>query len=299
MSTATEDEGAVGFVDRSEALFMSRGNLPLSVNKADKHSWTAVGNVGDFMRIGKERLKVDKRYQRALIGKPQVLDIARKWDWALCGVLLVVLRPDGTYWVVDGQHRWIASSYRKDVNELPCMVFSWDDLGSEARAFIGANTMKTAVGALDRHKASLVAKKSLAISVEWVIKKHGYSFVASSRGSTEGRTIQAVATIYSLVRGDEGNADRTLALCAEISGGHHLPQALLLGVGYIGEKDSAIFRSPHRRRLVDLGLGVITAEIQRHRLLSNKGGSKVYAGAILQLVNKGRRTKKLLSEMSP
>src|SRR4051812_44439221 len=94
-----------------------------SVSKVEKFGWIIVDKRGVAMDIPKCSLHVDKSYQRDALGSSKILRIAREWSWIACGRLIVGIRPDGSYVVIDGQHRKLAADKRSDIADLPCEVF--------------------------------------------------------------------------------------------------------------------------------------------------------------------------------
>jgi hypothetical protein len=88
------------------------------VDKVTRYGWLEADDLGDLCLLSKRDLNVDNRYQRER-KHPKVLAIARGWSWPACGVLIVAVREDGRYWVVDGGHRWAAAMERSDITHLP------------------------------------------------------------------------------------------------------------------------------------------------------------------------------------
>lgn len=267
-------------------------NLVGSVRKREKYKWPEpAGTPPAMMWIDKEELYIDPRYQRDVKSSKKALDIARNFDWMLCGALRCVLRPGGEIVVVDGQHRAVAASYRDDVESLPCVVFEWDSLSDEARAFVGANTMSSKVSMYDRHHAGLVAQDPIALSAQEILDSVGYQFTKSTEKT--GMTSNAVSTIHDLVKKDRELASKVVRLAAETAHGGPLKQSILWAISYIGQRDESLFAAPHRQRLIDLGREVVEAEIERRRIIMRVGGAKVCGEALADLLNKGRRTNKL------
>lgn len=115
-------------------------------------------------------LNVDPSYQRSLdpeSSKELVRDIARNWDWRLCQPLAVAERPDGSLWIVDGQHRLEGALKRAealakldlpaDVTSLPCVITPVSTTAEEAETFTGLNRKRRSLTAVEIHRAQLVA----------------------------------------------------------------------------------------------------------------------------------------------
>jgi hypothetical protein len=91
------------------------------------------------------RLQVDPTYQRATdsVSSRQLINsMIKTWDWSLCQPIVVSRRPDGTMWVLDGQHRVAGARARGDIPFLPCVLLSSLDHRAEAKTFVGLNTRR-------------------------------------------------------------------------------------------------------------------------------------------------------------
>jgi len=104
-----------------------------SHDKTARYAWTIKNAPGEFLMIPKSELEVDHAYQRDRINQRRVEELARAWDWIACGCLVVALRDDNKWFVVDGQHRKLAADQRSDIRELPCLVFETAGRREEAR----------------------------------------------------------------------------------------------------------------------------------------------------------------------
>jgi hypothetical protein len=108
------------------------------------------------------QLKIDPAYQREL-NSHRVDRMAREW----CGLLaqtIDVSKRDGSFFVLDGQHR-LAAARLAGVPELAATVY--DDLtpAAEARLFVELNTLRVRPSAMDIFRARLHAGDEVAQSV--------------------------------------------------------------------------------------------------------------------------------------
>ena len=136
-----------------------RGGTP----KEEKWKWARPSSPGTYRQINKSELNIDDRYQRDEQSRDRVMRIARDWDWSLFEVLMVAERSDGTFWVFSGGHRVRASFYRSDIQALPCLVFSMNDVADEARAFIAVRKMSSSIKALDTYRACVCSSGASSI----------------------------------------------------------------------------------------------------------------------------------------
>ena len=115
------------------------------LDKVSRYNWTMRNVPGQFLMIPKTDLEVDAAYQRNRINQRRVDALTRTWDWIACGCLVVALRDDNKWFVVDGQHRKLAADQRSDIQELPCLVFETGTRREEAVSFLAINQGRVGV----------------------------------------------------------------------------------------------------------------------------------------------------------
>ena len=71
-------------------------------DKVTRYNWTIKNARGEFLMIDKTELEVDPAYQRNRINQRRVDELCRAWDWIACGCLVVALRDDNKWFVMDG-----------------------------------------------------------------------------------------------------------------------------------------------------------------------------------------------------
>jgi len=128
-------------------------------------------------------LGIDATYQRSIETGPSralIRRIAQHWDWGLFQPLVVAKRVDGTFWVVDGQHRLAAARLRSDMYDLPCVVTQYDNPGDEAATFVALNVQRRPLSALDLFKAALAANDESSIEIEMMLSAAGLSLAPHS-----------------------------------------------------------------------------------------------------------------------
>lgn len=261
--------------------------------KREIWDWSAIGRMGEFRMVSKHDLYIDTQYQREQTSVDKVTKIASKWDWRLFGALSVMKdKESGVLKIYDGGHRWRASKYRDDIDKLPCMIFEGGDLAEQSKAFVGANTMKSNVSAVDHFKAAVVAGEPIACVTKRILDKYGYKVV---KGGREHMSISAIGTFKQLVSENEERAERAFLLSSEIcSGGKLIQGGILRAIFHISKQLPEIFINPIRKKLILLGDEPILIAMQRKKALVGEGGYKVEAQAIVDLINKNRRQKLIL-----
>jgi hypothetical protein len=176
--------------------------------------WRAVGE-----------LHIDASYQREINAGPSqtlIRRIAMFWDWGLCQPLAVSRRPNGSFTIVDGQHRASAAKLRGDIAHLPCVITSYASAGDEAAAFVALNQQRRPLSGLDVFKAALAAGDMEATQVNIALTDAGLRIASSTN-------------LVSLPAGAMSNV-RGLQRCYRIHGVQVLTAALrVLSQAYPGE----------------------------------------------------------------
>lgn len=137
---------------------------------------------------------VTEGYQRVL-NQRNVNAIAKNFDPARLGVLVVNHRADGTYAVLDGQHR--LSALRKlGVMEANCIVLEGLTVEQEADYFRRQNENKQSLRVNDMFKAATWAGDEESLRIKDIMGKCGFTIGKSGRTMT----ICAVGALQQIVR---------------------------------------------------------------------------------------------------
>lgn len=266
-----------------------------SADIKDKYSYAELGAQGVFELIPKFNLNIDGSYQRDATSEARVREIARGWDWTKFGAITVALRPDGSYWVLEGGHRARAAFYRSDVERLPCLVFESEGKKTEAEAFIGINTMRSSVHSFEKYRAALVYGDPVALMAKRLLERHGLQ--AAKCATTCERGFSAVGSLVKTIKEDAGLAERAFGLCTEIvSDGEAIPGVLLRSIFCCAKKINdrdVMFSKGSREKLIRRGLTGLMQDMQTMKIKAGRGGEVTGALAILERLNHGRRTKRL------
>lgn len=283
----------MNILDKScRAMAPTFGSEKSSVAKREKFSWAAPSKPGVFREIKKSDLNIDGAYQRDQVSKEKVAEIARNWDWKLFGALSVIQRPDASFWVFDGGNRARAAFFRDDIEALPCMVFQAEDLAEEAKAFIGTNTMVHVVSAFHMHRAAVLSGEPVAVAAQEVVEKHGY---AVDRNHERKFSFSAISALEKCVKENPAVAEMVFGLCASIAqNGEPISGTVLKGlfrcqIKLQGKAD--IGSSENLEKLRRETLPGIQGAIRRETAIMGKGGEYIFAKAVLDLLNKGRRRR--------
>lgn len=304
-SGESEDVGVVLITNESWSNTMSENILdkrdrslaPMPncgpVDKAIKYRWAKPSSPGVFMQIDKKALSIDGRYQREKDSEEAVLRIARDWDWCLFGTLKVSDRGDDGYWVFDGGHRTRASFFRSDITLLPCMVFQLADIGDEARAFLAGARMSKAINSYDSFRASAVAMEPVAMRTSEILNELGIS--ACKNTATRGSQLKCIYTIQKAVEINQAVAKSVLSVCRDMAGDQPVSGVVFNGLftlvnHFVGRDILAEYEDTLSR----LTQAEMEAGIRQMKAETGKGGQAIYAKGVMAVLNKGKKTKRLV-----
>lgn len=255
-------------------------------DKVTRYNVTVRNVPGEFVMISKQELEVDSAYQRNRINQRRVDALARTWDWIACGCLVVALRDDNKWFVMDGQHRKLAADQRDDINELPCLVFETTNRREEAVSFLAINQGRVVVGSLDRYRAQLISGDKTAFAVEAMLKSTGHR----AGETASARTVSCVQCLYNLANEDRARFERLWPLLAELHPDGPMTDMVIKGLWtvdkWLGER--SVTETPYREKLLVIGGKGLHHEIRREMAVIGQGGSRVAACAIAKHLNKQR-----------
>lgn len=259
--------------------------------KAERYKWNTIGKPGEFRMVDKRTLNIDGRYQRDEVSSRKVMAIARDWDWAIFGTLCVIKRNDETLWVFDGGHRTRASFYRSDIVLLPCMVHEIESVSDEAKLFVMRNTMVSNVSSFDRYRALTCAEEPVAVQVDDMLKENGLTVGKSAQSPS---MFSAVGSLVTAVTEDHKTARKALAFCCGLQRESALSGFVFTGVYTLQkhfEQKGIDIIADHGDKIKSHSVKEIEIRIRQLRAETGKGGSAVFARAILELINKGKRNR--------
>lgn len=125
--------------------------------KAEMKFQPIVGTVGVTMDLKPSDIGIPEEYQRELLAA-HCREIAVHWDWRKYQPITVSMRPDGSFWCVDGQHRLSGALLRGDIDRLPCWVVEMAGSQEEACTWVALNKNRKRVKPTDEFKAFAIAR---------------------------------------------------------------------------------------------------------------------------------------------
>jgi hypothetical protein len=237
------------------------------------------------MELDKADLNIDHEYQRDEVNVGKVRTIASAWSWAGCGAISVALRPDGRFFVFDGQHRVLAAKTRADITTLPCMVFECDSVAKEAAGFLVTNSERKPVTAIDKFRSLVITEDDAAKRVKGVLLDLGLEI---SKTANRPGQIKCVARCMSLATNDFECFKKSIVLaqrvCMNVS---PIPEDIVTGLFCLHRKHGILDDGRFVRRVLDVGHASLADGIRRSRIFRGKGGELTLMEGILAAVNKG------------
>lgn len=145
-------------------------------------------------RVPFRRLRLAGEYNRPL-RQSWVNTLVATFDPSIMDPLKVSHRNDGTYVIIDGQHRYRALERIGWLDRMiPCLVGEDMSIEEEARAFtIGAQVKK--LDPIDRHNAAIVARDERALDIQKAIDVAGF-MVRHTEASNAFCAIGAAEVVY-------------------------------------------------------------------------------------------------------
>lgn len=158
-------------------------------------------------------LRIDPLYQREVLrhGARNIGKIAREFDWALFGIVVVAVVGDAVYAIVDGQHRTLGAALR-GIEAVPCLIIK-ADARQQAKAFAAINGAVTKIHGLAIFAAEVAAGTPDAVALR-------------DACAAAEVTICKYPVPANKMKPNETVAIGTLQRCLKTYGGDHLTVAL-------------------------------------------------------------------------
>lgn len=146
----------------------------------------------------------DLRVQRSIDSK-MVNEIIADFDRDALGIPVVNHRKDGSYHVVDGQHRVEALKAMNMLDEeIECLIYEQLTLAEEAALFRRLNHAKQ-VQPIDRFRIRVVEGDPVACQINDLLNAYGWKVTGGRRASGGFSAVSAVERIYRGPKGNEQN----------------------------------------------------------------------------------------------
>lgn len=253
----------------------------------------------EVRHIPLSHLVVDLQVQRPLDAR-RANKIAADLNRDAIGMICVSARDDGTYSIIDGQHRAEALRINGLTSEaVACEVFEGLSLADEAAMFrLRNNTIKPQQ--IDKFRVRLVEGDPDALAVMAILRTHGWALLGQA-GPAGGRFF-AVLSLERIYLADKLSkptaAERTIATVTA-AWGHDADAAdgrLVDGLGRVYLRYGAAMDSGElidRLRKFPGGAGSLIGKARGLKDLMGGTTGTAFAEIFVELYNKNRRTKAL------
>ena len=199
-------------LQRNTAILPAQASIELKTTNPSEAQQTLLldGREGAPAKEVEQRIEcvpleriVTEQYQRILNMK-NVAGIVKNFDPAKLGVLVVSHREDGTYAVLDGQHR-LTALRRLGYDAANCIVLEGMTIQQEADYFRRQNENKQSLRINDTFNASLWAEDAESLRIKELMDKYGFRHGKSG----QPMCICAIGALQRILR---RFGDRTLEL---------------------------------------------------------------------------------------
>jgi len=256
-----------------------------------------IREVSDVAWIRYDELAVDSSYQRPLIGG-HIAYLKADWDTLFVGVLVVVERTPGRFFVVDGQHRWEAAiALGKGAETVRCLIIQgFGDVKLEALHFEKLNVQsKVRPDAVNKSKLS--RREPHAVAREAILRSFGLTTDPKVAGS-----VKSLSTIEKIYNKDEGALlTQTIRVILNSFGmeGESLTQNIFKGVSDFIDRyrdEKAFTEAKLITRLKKFGEAerLRSAAVNYHNIMAPMSKATAMVAVMLNSYNRGRMQNKRL-----
>lgn len=233
--------------------------------------------------------------------------LAADFDPEQMGYPTVNRRDDGSYFMIDGQHRtsayaqWLGEGNWDD-QSIQCQLYEGMTEEEEAETFLKLND-NLAVTAFDRFRIGVCAGRTMEVDINAIVQAHKLRIARNKSTDPTKGTVRCVGTLVRLYKRSPENLGRSLRVAWYAYGQDGLEEPILEGLSLV------ISRFPHVNdtnfaRALDFkhGLEALDRKAQEYRLRVNALRGQCVAAAAIDLYNQAQgryRTKKLPNWWAP
>jgi len=256
-----------------------------------EHYVPLINRPGEFVWLPKRELKVDHTYQRVL--NQQVINrITQNWNWVACGTLIISMRQNGSYFIIDGGHRHAAALELREIRELPCLVFELSSVTAEAIGFLSANSDRKQIGPMAAFKAELLTGSARALIVDELAREAGRSV-----GQPSDKThLSCVSAIQRYARIDKAALRRVWPLVTELCLDAPLPSWIVHALWATERRmpyGQSLTDDRWRARLMRAGMINLERDVRGAVALGGNRNERTCSAGIVTAINSGLKSGKL------
>ncbi|MFN4017634.1 MAG: ParB N-terminal domain-containing protein [Reyranella sp.] len=175
---------------------------PQAKPKPPAHS-TDLGGKPRVVWLDLALLTIDRTYQREIskMGAAHVNRILLAFNWNHYQPIVVSERDDGTYAVIDGQHRLEAARKHPLIDSLPCYIIDAPDAAKQAAIFVAVNSRRIALTSLQQFHAAVAARQPEAMVAAGLCSDAGVTILKSPPSyDIPPRSVISPFTLLKMVR---------------------------------------------------------------------------------------------------
>lgn len=243
-----------------------------------------------------DQISVDSNYQREI--KPRLVEkILARFSWSKFGAVVLSRQEDGSFTIVEGQHRWKAASLHPHIEAVPAVIVSHKDVAAEADSFLAINRDRMAVTSVEQYWAGLTAGDDNAIAISKVLQSAGCDVVPAQGHYRPNLTNSISAIDRCLKRYGHGATRRALLVirAAWPNDEKSLRGTLITALArIIRANDKAIQEPDMVAALRKESFAQLTAHAEAFRKLSGGSSETALSKALVEIYNKGKRTNTIM-----
>jgi hypothetical protein len=256
-------------------------------------------------RVKKEKVEGTARLRWIPLGKMKVSERAQReqkshrvnhliahFDLDKLGKFTVSERPDGFFYVIDGQHR-LAAMLEKgytEIDEVQCWVYTGLTEGQEAEEFLGLNDVLT-VDSMTKFKVGVEAKRTVETDIDRIVRLQEL-VVSPQKVNGAISAVDTLRRIYT--RSGPKVLRRTLIIVRDSYGNPGLLANVLEGVGLVCHRwgdeldDQRLIKS---LSTVHAGVSGILGRAEQLKMSTGARKGHCVAAAVVEVYNRSKGPK--------
>lgn len=242
----------------------------------------------EWKKVRPSAMGMDPRFNRDF-DERRAQAMGRALDLSLIGAPVLSAREDGTFVVVDAQHRVGACKFAGYDQPILCEVVHGLTLDQEASLFLRLNENRKSVGGFDKFKAQLVAKNPVALDIEKTLKRVGLR-VVKAPAKNGVMAIKALERVYH-----RGNLIETLTVLFSWSDGEasFFEGGLIVALSaFLSKYPTQVNRLDLVKKLRPLSADRVMSRLKRMRGAYNDVSPMAAAVTVFREIYNQRRNKK-------
>jgi hypothetical protein len=251
------------------------------------------GKSLEWVRVSEMRISPKAQRGHNKPGAQALIEeIVSNFDPDKLGALTVSER-EGTFWVVDGGHRWNALMKMGYEDQLiQCWTYHGLSEKQEADLFLDLNNVRVVSG-MDKFKVAVVAGRSTECQIDAIARAEGLS-IGTYRGETSIQCVGALTKVYE--NGGTKVLERTLQIIRDAYGKAGFSARVVEGIGmfvatYENSFDQAQLVSKLSQKLG--GVSGLINQAQVTRATYGVSAAVAVAATVVDTYNSGRGGVKL------